>query len=1048
VSYEVENLELGSFDLCGLDRAFFVNQVAGQGWEYVQPGSASRWVCGATLCYRKSFWENHRFPDVKIGEDTRFVLSARGARIGVLDDNRFFVARIHAGNTSPKGTHGGRWQECPIETMRSIVGSDWEELFGGEGGLPRAPSRKIGTALVSAASGIGDILRVTPLIRVAYRLGYEVDVLLSPDDPAAAELLRGAREIRRLVLCHKPAGGASAALPDLTERQYDVATFTGLSAHLSRWVQAGRHYTFEGSWRAAGEVASIEKIARELGWQTELPTPFAIKSARRFDLPRDTIALHPGCKPNWPWKKWHGFDELAGSFANVAIVGTAADLDNNGTYFKRAFQWPEHVRNFVGQLDLPDTAALLSQCAALVSLDSGIMHLGVALGVPTFGIFGITSPERECMPSPFMIPITKQLPCEPACHRMASGRRDCEYHLECLKALTAEDVAAQVAVSLPGRALRAPYTASAPGPRETITLNYYGEVFAASGYGEAARAYVLALQAAGVAVRVVNTGPRPQQIRDERLAALLGYDPEADFNLFHGIPAFWARAAYQARNVIAMTVWEADQMPQTWRNPLSHAIDVWLPSAFTIDVFTRGLGRAPYRLPHALPPRNEAVPDHGDVALGVEPTDFVFYSIFEWQDRKNPHGLIEAFLAAFPEESDAVLLLKAGSRAASEADQVVKQLREQTHSRGRIVLHCASFDDSGIQALHARGDCYVSLHRGEGWGYPLFEAAGRGKPIVATAYGGPLDYLDSKRHWLVRHTIGPVRRPYFLYRPSMSWAEPDLGHASEGLHWVYEHRAEAHALAEEAAREIRTTFSLERIGEAAKARLIDLKQANGTRDDAVTIRPQPRPKPDTLPILGEWYDADYFEHGVKSNWKHGYAWPSFQGIFKETAALLGETFPEATSYVDAGCAKGFLVQALRERGLDARGFDHSPWAVAHAQVSVQAYLELAPADSVAYTDRSIDVLVAMSLFESLTEEQIRHFLPRARRWVRRALFATIPIQARFDRDLSHITMREPQWWCERFTEAGWRQDPLQETVERHPLPKRMKWRVYVFEPGA
>ncbi len=1049
LAYQVEKLDWGGFDVCGLDRAFFVDARLEQAWEYVYRNTSLPWLCGATLCYRKSFWENHRFADVSLGEDTHFVFGARDARIAALEDNRFFVARIHAANSSPKRPRGGLWETRPIDAVRSIVGSEWEAYFGGQGGLPMPASCKVGTALISAASGIGDILRVTPLVRAADQLGYDVDVLVSPDDPDAAELLRGAPQIRRLITYPDVLTNRAAhRIAELEGQQYDLATFTYWSAPLSKYVAAQHRYTFDPSWRCDGDIASVENIARAIGWQGELPAPFAMKSARRFDLLPATVAFHPGCKPNWPWKKWHGFDELAEFFSSVVVVGTPADLDNSRTYFGRPFRWPEHVRDFTGKLELRDTAALISQCAALVSLDSGLMHLGVALRVPTFGIFGITNPERECIPSPFMTPISKQLSCEPACRRDAWGRRDCEHHLQCLKTLTAEEVATRAAAALPAGAIRCKRVV--PNSNETITLNYYGEVFASSGYGQAARAYVHAFDAAGIRVHVIDTGARLHQVEDERIASLLGHDPHADFNLFHGIPSFWARAAYRVRNVIAMTVWEADQMPQIWRNPLSHAIDVWLPSAFTIDVFTRDLGRAPYRLPHALFPRpNGAMPAYTHSQFGVEPADFVFYSIFEWQDRKNPHGLIEAFLKAFPDESDVVLLIKTSARFANEAQEVAEQLRVETQSPARVILWCESFDETRMQALHARGDCYVSLHRGEGWGYPLFEAAASGKPIVATAYGGPLDYLDTKRHWLVRYTLLPVSRPYFLYRPSMNWAEPDLDHAREGLRWVYEHRVEARAAAEEAAHELRTSFSLERIGEAAKARLIELKKARPQPKDAEDSEPQPLRTPVVLPIPGDWFDADYFEHGRKSNWSGGYAWSSFQGLFRETAALLHETFPEATSFVDVGCAKGFLVQALRERGLDARGFDHSEWAITNAQASVKPFLELASLDSMAYDDRSIDVVVAMSLFESLTEEQISQILLRARRWVRRALFATIPIQtAAVDRDLSHITMHEPQWWCDRFAEAGWRQDPTQSTVERHPLPKRMKWGLYIFEPAS
>ncbi len=102
----------------------------------------------------------------------------------------------------------------------------------------------------------------------------------------------------------------------------------------------------------------------------------------------------------------------------------------------------------------------------------------------------------------------------------------------------------------------------------------------------------------------------------------------------------------------------------------------------------------------------------------------------------------------------------------------------------------------------------------------------------------------------------------------------------------------------------------------------------------------------------------------------------------------------------------------------------------------------------------------MSILESLTEEQVRLVLPRARAWARQAFFATIPTSDPSlsddphseDRDLSHITMRPRGWWRERFEEAGWRQDFIHRRFEsecqKQPLPLRMGWTVYVFSPGA
>ncbi len=196
---------------------------------------------------------------------------------------------------------------------------------------------------------------------------------------------------------------------------------------------------------------------------------------------------------------------------------------------------------------------------------------------------------------------------------------------------------------------------------------------------------------------------------------------------------------------------------------------------------------------------------------------------------------------------------------------------------------------------------------------------GSASPCSRPAYSGPLDYLDAKHHWLVRARPAPVAQPYAYYHPSMRWAEPDLEHAIEGLRWISTHRAAARASAANAAARLQEEFSAgadRRGGQGATARAAGAHRrrarAGGRRAGAATPRA-------AAPIPGSWYDADYFEHGQTSNWQHGYTWPLFRGVFTDAAGFLGEMFPEARSFLDIGCAKGFLVRALRERGLEACG---------------------------------------------------------------------------------------------------------------------------------
>jgi 2-polyprenyl-3-methyl-5-hydroxy-6-metoxy-1,4-benzoquinol methylase len=1064
IGYQVEHMLRASADISGISKVLFYEMCTGQLWLYVYPKQQHEWLYGGSLCYRKAFWAKKRFAPLNVGEDTQFIWTRPMGKMLALPDFKFYVALIHPHNTSEKSLSGAWWQRWQGESAEVLMDGDWDFyvpslLKSAQVTTPPAMARP--AALVSAASGIGDILRITPLIRVFARLGYHVDVLLTSDYPEAVTLLEGAPEIRQLFYQPRSwSGEPQQHLDGLSQQVYDVATFTIWSLPLQRLVRAQRTLAFEQSqWLQMGDSACVANIARAVGWDGPLPAPFAMASQRHFNLAPGTIALHPGCKPEWPWKKWHGFEELARLLPHVVIIGTASDCQNEDTYFRKAFSWPDQAKNFIDTLSLQDTAALLRECAALVSNDSGMMHLGVAMGIPTFGVFGITSQQREAIPADNMIPITKGLPCEPACRQRPWGQRDCEYHLECLKSLTAQEVVQRIRQVIPEHAPADVCTITELQTMDNLNLAYYGYVFDASGYGHAARAYIHALHKAGVNLSVIELANRARQVQDELVASLVGRQITPDFHLFHGIPPEWAHLAFRLNNAIGMTVWETDVMPSQWRNILSHVLEVWLPCEFNVSVFSGALEAPIFKLPHPLfPPQGDD--NSSDVPSWLTTTehDFVFYSIFEWQERKCPLELLEAYLRAFPTETDTLLLIKTNPGAVSVARQAVEEVRQRVRSEARIEIRPEAWSEAHIAALHERGDCYVSLHRGEGWGYPLFEAASRGTPVIATGYAGPLDYLHPRAHYLVRYELRPVRQPYVYYHPDMRWAEPDLTHAAEQMRWVYANRESAREQAAEAAHSMQQSYSLEVVGALARERLRQLlkhtQPHNWERLDRSARIHQLRP---VIPIPAGWYDEDYFEHGLKSNWDQGYTWPLFGGLFQETAAFLNSSFSEATSYLDIGCAKGFLIRTLHELGQECWGFDYSQWAIEHAEECARPFIMQASVDDISY-DRQFDVLVALSIFESLTESQALSFLCRARAWTRQALFATIPSfqqeEEEFSRkdnhDLSHITIKSRQWWHELFLRAGWRQDYLHRVAERmfqaHSLPTKMGWKVYVYAP--
>jgi glycosyltransferase involved in cell wall biosynthesis len=118
LGYQVERLLAEGADLCGLRQLLFFDQSTGKAWRYSYPATVVRpWVAGGTLCYRRTLWQRNRFSDVRVGEDARFVWSGVPKKVIALEDERFYVARIHSANTSRKRLRGQRWRPVPVDLV-------------------------------------------------------------------------------------------------------------------------------------------------------------------------------------------------------------------------------------------------------------------------------------------------------------------------------------------------------------------------------------------------------------------------------------------------------------------------------------------------------------------------------------------------------------------------------------------------------------------------------------------------------------------------------------------------------------------------------------------------------------------------------------------------------------------------------------------------------------------------------------------------------------------------------------------------------------------
>lgn len=337
----------------------------------------------------------------------------------------------------------------------------------------------------------------------------------------------------------------------------------------------------------------------------------------------------------------------------------------------------------------------------------------------------------------------------------------------------------------------------APGVAE-FGFNVYGYLTGNLGLGVAARNTVRTLLDNDYPVRLTDFSPGPgMQGQDLTLAEQIDRGlslPAYAVNLFHLNPdqmlflldPWSGRVTLRGRLNVGVPFWELPQLPASWVAPLA-ALDVILaPSQYVGRAIAAALPEArvlPYPQAVHLPP--DIVPDRSRFGLSGPQTVFVMsFDLRSDVERKNPWAAVEAFLQAFPpHRSDVCLVIKANNvETLPGLGRHLHRLRQVAQdARVRVLDGPMSYRD--VLTLYASSDVLVSLHRAEGLGLSLLEAMSLGKPVVATAYSGPMDFINQSNACLVGYDLVPVgasTQP--LYGRSGSgaqqWAEPRVAEAA------------------------------------------------------------------------------------------------------------------------------------------------------------------------------------------------------------------------------------------------------------------------------
>jgi glycosyltransferase involved in cell wall biosynthesis len=297
-------------------------------------------------------------------------------------------------------------------------------------------------------------------------------------------------------------------------------------------------------------------------------------------------------------------------------------------------------------------------------------------------------------------------------------------------------------------------------------------------------------------------------------------------NLIHvnadQVPIFAAARGdeyFRGRYNIGCWFWELSQFPDEWYSSFQRFDEIWAASSFIQDSLARVSPIPVVRMPLALPPKPQIDHKLNRSDFGLPFDAFIFLFTFDFAsilERKNPVGLIKAFKMAFGDRDDVMLLLKV---AHSEIYLSEVDLLKTAACAKNIRIFDRLLQRPEMNALLSVSDCFVSLHRSEGFGIPIAEAMLLEKPVIVTAYSANMDFTTPANSFLVKYKLIEIDHDYGPYRKGWVWADPDLDHAAELMRYAYEHRDVCIETGRRAKEEILQLFHPEVVGKQIVDRL-------------------------------------------------------------------------------------------------------------------------------------------------------------------------------------------------------------------------------------
>ena len=332
-------------------------------------------------------------------------------------------------------------------------------------------------------------------------------------------------------------------------------------------------------------------------------------------------------------------------------------------------------------------------------------------------------------------------------------------------------------------------------------VNVIGYAYGQLGIGEDARMAARSLIAAKVPFSMISMAPGVEISQNDRsMQSHVAERGEFAINVFCLIAEETGRyyaeqgaAQFNHRYNIGYWPWELSAWPVALNMLFALVDEVWVSSQHTFDALEKVCDKPLYLMPMAVDLGavtrfDSQATARAHFGLPVQAKLFCFaFDLNSYIDRKNPQACVEAFLLAFGKVDDLAgkvgLVIKV--HAPTQPNEAWSNLKALAARDRRIHIIEQTLDRPALLALYQTCDCFVSLHRAEGFGRGLAEALQLGLRVICTGYSGNLDFCRTPNAELVDYHLVRVGESQYPHATGQYWAEPSVQHAAQLMKKVF-----------------------------------------------------------------------------------------------------------------------------------------------------------------------------------------------------------------------------------------------------------------------